>query len=115
MPGTRQLGAAAIADALGDSTCRQTPASFRAVRANSGTTSRARPLTPSRHTTTYEFRSLLRSARITAYPFGYGLSYTTLSTATQVEREISPMRADRFSLVTNTGKRAGVEIAQCDV
>jgi len=44
------------------------------------------------------------------FPFGFGLSYTTFSYS---ELEITPGRETQVSFhVTNTGKRAGAEIAQ---
>jgi beta-glucosidase len=48
------------------------------------------------------------------FPFGYGLSYTTFSyRGIDVVRRDAPQPAVRVSVVvTNTGKRAGAEVAQ---
>jgi beta-glucosidase len=46
------------------------------------------------------------------FPFGFGLSYTTFS-ITDLKVRLGPTRAAKVELrVTNTGKRAGAEVAQ---
>jgi len=121
------LGAAAIADTLfGDSTpSGKLPASFPRstgqipVHYNFKSTGRSFNAV-GRHTTkSYEFLDRYNDQVASPlYPFGYGLSYTTFEYSdVQVERhEIIVNEGVIVSaLVTNTGKRAGVEIAQCYV
>lgn len=47
-----------------------------------------------------------------AFPFGYGLSYTTFEYSNLLVKELSPNHYQVSAQVTNTGKEAGAEIVQ---
>ena len=121
------LGAAAIADALfGDITpSGKLPASFPRstgqipVHYNFKSTGRSFNSVGRFTTRSYEFLDRYNDQLASPlFPFGFGLSYTTFEYSdVQIERRefLASESVIVSALVTNTGKHAGVEIAQCYV
>jgi beta-glucosidase len=74
------------------------------------------PFDPRARTVTYDlwhgYRLLRREAHPAAFPFGFGLSYTTFETGDLDVDVDEPHGLVVGATVTNTGERAGAEVVQ---